>query len=195
MGASTVKYFLFFALLLAMVGSEVVLNNDSVYDAIIYGETAKGTGLLTGNVVSDQNVSHRSYVPVLVVVFVLCTGYVLFTKKRWWFLEHDASSYVTLLLRSLLGIVIIVLAFDYSTTFVGYALALLKLLFGVLLLIGLFTREISYVLSFYLLSLLLAGYDLITGILLLGIALSLILLGAGPFSVDFDRCEKKARSR
>ena len=193
MGASTVKYFLFFALLLAMVGSEVVLNNDSVYDALIYGETATDSGFLTGNVVSDQDASNGSYVPVLVVVFVLCTAYVLFAKKRWWFLEHDASSYVTLLLRSLLGIVIIVLAFNYSPTFGGYALALIKLLLGVLLLIGLFTREISYVFSFYLLGLLLAGYDLITGILLLGIALSLILLGAGPFSVDFDRCKTKSR--
>jgi uncharacterized membrane protein YphA (DoxX/SURF4 family) len=196
MGASAVKYSLFFLVFLAMVGAEIVLNQESVYDGLIPHKQLAAGDMVTGNVVSEEGESPGSFfVPVLIILFIIVSLFAWLKRKSLWIIEHDGSDYGRLVLRIMLGIVFMILGFEFSPTFVGYALAMLKLILGVLLIVGLFTRPVAFVGFFYFLSFFAGPFDLVMTVVLLGISLCVILLGAGVYSIDYDLSEKRRRPK
>lgn len=195
MGASTVKYALFFLVFCAIIGAEVVLNQQSVYDAFTVDGQATG-GMVTGNAVNENADSDGGYfIPVLVVLFVVASLYVWLQRKKLWVVEHDGSDYARLILRVMLGIVFLIFGFEVTPTFVGYGIAMLKLIVGVLLIVGIFTRVVAYVGFFYFLSFLAGPFDLVMTVVFLGISLCVMFLGPGPYSIDNDLLEKHRRSK
>jgi uncharacterized membrane protein YphA (DoxX/SURF4 family) len=192
MGSSKVKYALFLALFIAMLGSEFVLNNDSAYGNIASQQSKViKEGLMTGNVVSEAPGAGNIFLPVLIAIFVICTIYLWSQRKKLWLVEHDAGQYVGLILRVLLGVILLIFGFNFMPSPLGYVFAMVKLVLGVLLILGLFTRFAGYVAFFYFLSFLINPVDEVMMVLLLGIALCVMLLGAGRFSIDHDRKKRR----
>jgi hypothetical protein len=192
--ASSIKYFLFLFVFLALVGGEVIFGLGSSFISSL-AETSSvvkgGSGLITANVTTDAP-NPGSLTVILIITFLIISviGWYKLKDKKCSFLITKGHFYAAIILRIVLGVFLIISGFDITPTLQGYALGILLMIAGIILIFGLFLRPTCYLVFFYLATLLFkVPSDTAVTFLLMVVTVVLFLLGQQVR--DQEECPKE----